>query len=737
MPSVSEDLRCKAVQQWDRCHARAVPSPGPFTRPIVVGALLSLAVLAHIDSDAQTPSPLAVPPLVISATRVSQDGFNLPLSIDRIDAIAIGEDKPMVNLSESLNRVPGIVVQNRQNYAQDLQISSRGFGARSTFGVRGVRLIADGIPATMPDGQGQVATFNLSSAERIEVLRGPFASLYGNASGGVVQIFTADGPATPTLNSAFFLGAFGTQRVGLKFGGQENTLNYVVDVSRVETDGFRAHSAARRDQLHAKFKLPVGSGTLTLIASSLNQPETQDPMGLTRTQAEANPRAVDDAALIFNTRKSIRQNQLGVVYGIGDAANFTGAWQAKIYGGGRTVNQYLGQSGNTPLGAGGVVDLARSYGGVGLMWSRRVLLGLNTLPGTRSLTFSTGFDFDRLDERRRGFINNAGVQGALKRDEDDRVRNSDFYAQAEWHLAENWIGSGGARTSRVKFDSRDRYIVGINPDDSGAVSYARTTPVLGLLFKAAPRWNVYVNTGKGFETPTFAELAYKLDGSTGLNLALQPATSQHAEIGVKGAIDSRTKFNAALFRVTTRNEIVTNSSSGGRSDFRNASRTQRDGVEASLESILPGGFEFYSAYTWLNARFNESYIAGTPPVTVPAGNHLPGVPRSVFHGELVWRQPSSGFHAGIEYRASSKVYVNEANSDAAAGFRAANVRVGWLQQFGGGAHGQWRVKEFVRVDNICDRRYIGSVIVAEARGRYFEPAPGRSAMVGVNVEYAF
>ena len=206
---------------------------------------------------------------------------------------------------------------------------------------------------------------------------------------------------------------------------------------------------------------------------------------------------------------------------------------------------------------------------------------------------------------------------------------------------------------------------------------------------------------------------------------------------MKGAIDSRTKFNAALFRVKTRNEIVTNSSSGGRSDFRNASRTQRDGVEASLESILPGGFEFYSAYTWLNARFNESYIAGTPPVTVPAGNQLPGVSRSVFHGELVWRQPSSGFHAGIEYRASSKVYVNDANSDAAAGFRVANGRAGWLQQFGGGAHGHWRVKEFIRVDNICDRRYIGSVIVAEARGRYFEPAPGRNAMVGVNVEYAF
>ena len=181
---------------------------------------------------AQTPTVEvpSVPQLVISATRVAQDGFNLPMAIDRIDASVIAEAKPQVNLSEVLNRVPGIVVQNRQNYAQDLQISSRGFGARSTFGVRGVRLIADGIPATMPDGQGQAATFSLSSAERIEVLRGPFASLYGNSSGGVVQIFTADGPAVPTISSSFYAGSYNTNKYGVQLSGQQDILNYDVDI---------------------------------------------------------------------------------------------------------------------------------------------------------------------------------------------------------------------------------------------------------------------------------------------------------------------------------------------------------------------------------------------------------------------------------------------------------------------------------------------------------------------------
>ena len=703
---------------------------------------LALPLCAAMPAAAQSPRPAEqqnIAQQVISATRVSQDGFNLPMAIDRIDANTISEAKPQVNLSEALTRVPGIVALNRQNYAQDLQISSRGFGARSTFGVRGVRLIADGIPATMPDGQGQAATFNLSSAERIEVLRGPFASLYGNSSGGVVQIFTADGPATPTLTTSFLAGSFGTKKIATQFGAQYGTqlgaqhelVNTIVDVSRFETDGYRAHSAATRDQLNAKLSFNVAGGKLTLIANGLDQPDTQDPLGLTRAQALADPRQVDVSAIAFNTRKSIRQHQLGAVYDMGNANEMTGSWQARIYGGARTVKQFLGQDGNTPLGAGGVVDLDRTYAGIGVRWTRRVSID------ERALIFSLGIDTDKLDERRRGFVNNAGVQGVVKRDEDDRVANTDFYAQAEWPLSEFFSISFGARASRVKFDSRDHYIAGVNPDDSGRVDFSRTTPALGAIFKLAPRWNIYANVGEGFETPTFAELAYRPGGATGLNFALRPALSRHAEIGFKGRPGDRTRFNAALFQINTRDEIVTNASAGGRSDFRNASRTKREGVEMSLESMLPFGFEAAAAYTWLNARFTDSYRAGTPPVAVPAGNLLPGVARVVFYGELIWRHALSGFHAGIEYRASSKVTVNEANVDAAAGYGVANARGGFQQVWITDTRTNLRISEFVRIDNVTDHRYIGSVIVAEARGRFFEPAPGRTVMVGVNVAVAF
>jgi iron complex outermembrane receptor protein len=658
--------------------------------------------------------------VVVTATRLPQPGFDIPAAIDAVDSAVIREDNPQVNLSETLNRVPGIVVQNRQNYAQDLQVSSRGFGARSTFGVRGVRLIADGIPATMPDGQGQAATFDLSSADRIEVLRGPFASLYGNSSGGVVQVFTADGPERTTADATLAAGSFGQRRANVRLGGPA-PFNYLVSASRFESDGYREHSAVVRDQLNAKVKAALGRGTVTFVASAMEQPDTQDPLGLTRAQFDEDPRQVDGAALFFDTRKTIRQAQAGAVYDL--AATEADSLHARAYFGERRVVQYLALPGDTPLGAGGVVDLGRGYGGVGLRWTRRMQLGGG------AFNVSIGADHDRLDERRRGYVNAAGSRGALRRDEDDTVSNSDAYAQAEWSPHPRWTVSGGARRSTVRFASDDFYVTGVNPDDSGRTSYTRTTPVAGVLYKASRSVNLYANVGEGFETPTFAELAYRPGGATGLNFELQAAKSRHAEAGFKARWGGSWQAEGSVFRIETRDEIVTNASAGGRTDFRNASRTLREGFELALRGRLGATLHATLAHTAIDARFTEAFASGA--TTVPAGRKLPGVPHVVGYAELAWR-PSGGFHAAAEVRHSGKVYVNEANSDAAAAYTVANLRAGYEHRLGG-----WHLREFVRVDNVADRSYAGSVIVAESRGRFFEPAPGRSYFAGIELTRAF
>ncbi|MBC7780512.1 MAG: TonB-dependent receptor [Proteobacteria bacterium] len=676
--------------------------------------------------EAPLPPPVvALPEVTVSASRVERESMDLPVSIDIVDQRTIREGNPQVNLSEVLGRVPGIAVQNRQNFAQDLQISSRGFGARSAFGVRGVRLIADGIPATMPDGQGQAASFNLSSAQRIEVLRGPFSSLYGNAAGGVVQIFTADGPQQPTLSVNAVAGSHGTWKLGAQYGGQHGPLNLLVDTSRFETDGYRDHSGARRDQANAKLKYDLGSaGTLTFVANTLDQPETADPLGLTAAQVAQNPRQAFAGAYTFNTRKSTTQTQGGLTWDL--PLSGVDALHARAYAGDRQVTQYLA----IPLAAqaaatssGGVVDLDRGYSGLGLRWTR------NTQWAGRRFTVSAGVDHDRLAEQRRGFVNNNGIAGALKRDEDDEVSNTDVYAQFEWQATERLGVLAGLRHSRVRFDSRDRFVAPGNPDDSGAVNFSRTTPAAGATWRITPALNAYVNAGRGFETPTFAELAYRPSGATGLNFALQPSRSLHRELGIKALTGTNGHLNVALFRIDVRDEIVVNSSTGGRTDFKNASGTRREGVEVAWRQQFAGGFETALAWTRLDARFRESFTSGTPASTVAAGSRLPGVAPSLIYGELVWRDAASGFYAAVEARQSDKVFVNDQNSDAAAGYVVGNLRTGFQQRGKG-----WRVTEFIRVDNFTDRSYVGSVIVAEANGRFFEPAPGRVFTVGVTVE---
>ncbi|TAN52932.1 MAG: TonB-dependent receptor [Betaproteobacteria bacterium] len=673
--------------------------------------------------------------VVISATRVEQPALEIPASIDRLYAEDLRQGRAQINLSESLSRVPGIVVQNRQNYAQDLQISSRGFGARATFGVRGIRLIADGIPATMPDGQGQAATFALGSASRIEVLRGPFSSLYGNASGGVINLVTEDGPQVPQLEGALSAGSYGAVRGALKLGGESRGINYVIDLSRFEADGYRDHSAVRRDHLNAKLKIGLGEATaLTLLANSLRQPDTQDPLGLNRADFEANPRQVVAGALAFDTRKSVFQDQIGatLTHRLGGATRI----EATLWGGQRDVEQYLAiplPTQNLATHSGGVVNLDRAYGGGALRFSTETRLA------GRALRLSVGAEQEAMAERRRGFVNNNGSSGTLKRDEDNSVKSADVYAQLEWRIAQRWSLHAGLRSSRVKFRSNDYFTVPgtANGDDSGARSYRATTPVAGVVFRVGRLTSLYANVGRGFETPTFVELAYRNPGTgTGLNFDLEAGRSRHVEAGLKTIVPGRLRLNAALFEVLTRDEIVTDRSSGGRATFKNAGHTGRRGIEIGAETLFDGPFDARVACTWLDAVFRDSFVTvtGTPAinVTVPAGSLLPGVPRSQLYAEARWRHAPSGFHASIEWLRKSRVAVNDPNAEFADAYSTLNLVAGFAQQGRG-----WMLSEFLRVDNAGNRNYAGSVVVNDGNGRYYEPAPRRNILLGLQGRLSF
>lgn len=672
-----------------------------------------------------------VAPVVVTPTRVEQSSFDLPVSIDAFDKEVIQTAQPQVNLSETLVKAPGVVANERQNYAQDLQISIRGFGARATFGVRGIRLIADGIPLTMPDGQSQAANIDLSTAQRIEVLRGPFSSLYGNSSGGVINVITEDGPEQHTLTGAAWLGDFGSSRVGFKAGGQEGDINYIFNVARFDTDGYREHSAATRDTVNSKLRFDVRDDTrVTVIANYLNQPETQDPRGLTQQQVTQDPTQAGDGTIQFNTRKSVENAQTGAV--LEHQVSAQDSVRIMGYGGMRTVEQYLG------FGAPGrgVIGLDRDFYGLDLRWSRQGELG------SKPLTFTVGLNYDNMEERRNSWTNDNGNKGALGRDEDNRVYNFDQFVQAEWLLSERWSVSGGVRNSEVKFESVDYFITGPNPDDSGNISFSEVTPVVGAVFKVNPVFNLYANAGRGFETPTFAELAYSsTDGSvTGLNFDLKAATSNNYEVGAKAFVGANTLINAALFMIDTKNEVVVFSNAGGRSVYQNIDSTSREGIELAVDSRFGEGFSGRFAYTYLDATFDNAFgscigfcsTAAGPNTLVPAGNKIPGIPANIVYGEIAWGSEPLGMATAVEARWVDKVYANDINDEFADAYTVVNWRLGFEQNSQG-----WRFTQFARIDNILDEQYVGSVIVNDSGRRYYEPSPGRNFTVGASAGYAF
>lgn len=699
-----------------------------------VAAVTSIALLA-IAAHAQPP-PLhhaqtkTLQTIVVTGTPNAQPAFDVPASVEAIQLNGAGADQANVNLSEVLRQVPGVLARDRQNYAQDEQISIRGFGARSTFGVRGVRFYTDGIPATMPDGQGQVSHFNLGSAERIEVLRGPFSALYGNSSGGVIQLFTADGSDPPQQSFSAQSSRYGTFHLDTNLRGVAGDFGYNVDVSHFQTDGYRRHSRARRDDGNAKLTFDTrGGGRLTLLANTLWLPQAQDPQGLNWSQYLADPRQAAPSALKYDTRKNVRQSQAGAVW----EQPLDDHQQVRVlaYYGQRDITQFLSVpvfAQSSPLSSGGVVDLATKYGGMDARWSWN-----GSLAG-RELQVTAGFSWDREDQHRLGYQNfvgdRLGVVGALRRNEQDAVHDFDQYAQATWQFAPRWSLTAGARHSKVRFGTDDAFVTATNPDDSGRVNYDATNPIAGLMFDASPDWHLYASFGRGFETPTFNELGYRADGDAGLAFDLKPARSDNAEVGSKWRLHDGGKLDVALFQSDTRNQLAVFSSSGGRTTYQNIGRARRRGAEVNLDLPFAQAWRLQMAYTYLDARFTQA--SSCDPVAgcaVAAGARIPGVPRNIFSGSLRWGG-DVGWHAGLDAFAVSAVTVNDANSAHAPGYALLGVDVGHV------AHVQRAtIAPFLRLDNLLNRDYVGSVIVNDANGRYFEPGPGRSVMVGFRVDF--
>jgi iron complex outermembrane receptor protein len=684
------------------------------TNALLLVSVLGLAGVAG----AADPKPAgddgsSLEPATVTTRRIPEDRDKAPAAIGVVKGDDIQVGRQQLGLGESLVRIPGLFPQNQFNFAQDLRLSSRGFGARSSFGIRGLKVYVDGIPATLADGQTQVDSIDPGSIGRIEVMRGPASSLYGPAAGGVIRIATEDAPEDPFLEGKATFGEYGFQKYQLKAGGRTQSLGSVASLSHFRRGGYREHSATHSSTLNARFSWEIDdSSDLSVVLNAVDSPRADDPGGLTREQVRRDRRQASPRNLLFDAGEELDQQKLGLVYrrSFGERHEIS----ARNYYVLRDFDNRL------PFVEGGSVDLDRFFAGGGLQYSYT-----DIVLGSRAWLVA-GFDVDAQRDDRRRFDNLFGNRGALALDQDEDVTAYGVYAQTRGELPWNLELSGGLRYDRVVFQVDDHFRA--DGDQSDRIHFDQLSPAVALVWSPIPELNLYGNVSTSFETPTTTELANPF-GSGGFNPDLDSQTAINYEIGLKGLVTGRLRYDLALFRVEVDDELVPFElpDQPERSFFRNAGRSTRNGLEAGLGVELLPGLVAELAYTFSDFTYDRYQT----PEGVFDGNRIPGIPRNQLFGEISYRHPS-GFFAAWDALCVDDFFADDANTVRNGAYWLSNLRVGHRFRMG-----RFAITPFAGVNNLFDREYNGNVRINAARERYFEPAPGRNLYGGLGVRYEF
>ena len=699
---------------------------------LLAGAhLIPLALIAPRAEAQDTTGTARLPTVQVTVTReTARSPLELPYAISVTQPDSLRPGSRQLALDELLLLIPGIAVSNRNNPTQDPRITIRGFGARSAFGVRGVRVLRDGIPLTLPDGQTPVDYIDLESVGSIQVIRGAASSLYGNASGGIIELRTDPPPSAPfgaSLRAS--RGSHAMRRLHGTVGGTRDALRYQGSVTHTRMDGFRDYSRQQTTHALARAELQRGSTTWSLQGIGFDMPVAENPGALTAAQFAANPQMAEPNTVRTRARKDVRQGQLSL---IATRQGALGELSGSVYGGARDLYN--------PLAFAIVVVDRISYGAtLRASLTPRLMLGAEH-------RVSLGLDAQRQEDDRQRFTNcnngstpidpacspSGSERGALRQDQLELVTGLGAYVRDEIAVTPWLTASVGIRADFTSFAVEDRYIVGTDPDDSGERTLPAVSPMLGFVARVGTLTSLYANVSSSFETPTATEMGNKPDGTAGINPDLEPQKAVSYELGAKGFILPSIAYDGAVYFTRVRDELIPFEipNGGGRRYFRNAGRTERRGLELGARAET-GPFRVGLSYSYADYEFVDyQVVTGTPPnqtTTVYDGKRIPGIP--VHQAQASLTAASRWVHGTVETVASSRTLVDDANSASAAGYAIVNVRAGAQLPLGG----MGRVEPVVGVHNLFDRPYVGSVSVNAAGGRYYEPAAERTVFVGLTV----
>jgi iron complex outermembrane receptor protein len=688
----------------------------------VAAAMIAIATLVA-EAHAQDTTVTRLEPVVVEVGRgAHRSPLELPFAVTVQIPDSLRPGQRHLSLDETLWLIPGLSVSNRNNPSQDPRISIRGFGARSAFGVRGIRVLRDGIPLTLPDGQTPVDYLDLESVGRVEVMRGSASSLYGNAGGGVVDIRTSEPPLVPVSGALrMWNGGFGARRLVAKTGGTTGGFGYQANVARTESDGYRDYSRQRMTNGFSRISYDNGGGSYALDWLGVNTPVAQNPGAITRAQFEANPHLADPLSMTKRARKAVKQSQFGLT---ARRSGSRGEIEASAYTGTRALDNPLTFA---------IVDVDRTMSGGNL----RATVPVTVLGAEQRLT--AGTELQLQNDLRRNFTNcnNAppptvptlacptvgDERGTVTLNQRELVSSVGSYVRDELDLGKRYTFTASARADAVRFRVKDKLINATNPDDSGQRNLDAVSPMVGILARLSESHSAYANISSAFETPTATELGNQPNGAAGINRDLKPQRSTTYEVGVKGVGESGLQYNAALFATGVHDELIPFDipASGGRRYFRNAGRTSRLGVELSL-GVAIKQLELGGAYTYANYRF----VDFTVDTSHYAGNRIPGIPRQTL-------QASAALHSSIatlvtETTLADRMFVNDANSESAPGYGIFNARI-VSSAFWNGSGAELTFG----AQNLFNTRYISSVSVNAAGGKFYEPGSQRSIYVGLSL----
>ncbi len=658
-----------------------------------------------------TEEVVVLPSYTVNTARIQQSDLEVPYAVSQIDQDRLQTASTQLSLDESLQTVPGVYVLNPYNFAQDSRIAIRGFGARANFGIRGVRLVVDGIPATTPDGQGSVDAIDLASAQTMQILRGPASALYGAASGGVILLETEVGPSAPFMETRWTFGEDGLRQSQFKAGGRSGHFNYLVSATDLEFDGYRDRSETESRRVNAKFGYDFNpDSSLSVVVNVVDSPLQNDSGGLTLAEVRADRKQARQRNIDFDGGESIQQEQLGLNYR--HAFNDVHAIELKTYYTQRDFGNKL------PFIGGGQVVFQRDFFGGG---------GLYRFSGD-SLKFVVGVDYDFQDDARENYDNLSGIRGPLSLQQNEQVESFGVYASARWALNRWLVASAALRQDWIEFTVDDYFLS--DGDDTGSRRFDELSPMIGLSWEVSNGLAVFINATTSFETPTSTELANPTGG--GFNRGLEPQASTGFELGIKGAQffnERRIRYELTAFHLQIEDALVPFelADSPGRDFYMNAGESDRTGIEAAIQFEPIENLLVDFSYTWSDFRYTEFSSSDGD----FGDNRLPGIPQHYANIQVNYRH-ENGFFIRWNTRLNGKVYLNDANSDRANAYTVSDLRLGYQHEVGA-----WTVEPFVGINNVFDQTYYANLRINAFGGRYHEPAPGRNIYSGIRIRYTF